>query len=236
MAKNNEPALILVKPQMGENIGAAARVMLNFGLSELRIVAPRDGWPNEKARDMSSGAVELVDNARIFATTAEAVSDINHLIAATARHRDMAKPILTPDKMAASIRGKKGKSAIMFGPERAGLSNEDVVLAETIVTVPVNPKFHSLNLAQSVAILCYEWFSAGKPKTKEKEQIPAKKKELIGMFEHLEGELEKINFFKVPGKRKRMSENLRNMFQRASMTEQEVRTMRGVIRALSEGK
>lgn len=236
------PAVILVEPQLGENIGTASRAMLNFGLSDLRLVAPRDGWPNERARAASSGADIVIDGARVFATAGEAVADLDYVIATTARPRDMVKPVLTPETAAAKLRGvmsgNEGRRAgILFGPERTGLTNDDVALADAVLMVPVNPAFASLNLAQAVLLVGYEWFKAGDatpPEQLDYQQTrPATKQELLGFFEHLEGELDRFGFLRPPEKRPSMVRNIRNMFQRAGLTEQEVRTLRGVVASLT---
>lgn len=234
------PAVILVAPQLGENIGTTARAMLNFGLSDLRLVRPRDGWPNERARAAASGADIVIEGARLFDTTEEAVADLDYVIATTARSRGMVKPILTPEKAGKTLReafAQGGRGGFLFGPERTGLENDDIALADAIMMVPVNPAFASLNLAQCVLLMSYEWFKAGD--TTEAEQIdylrgrPATKEELIGFFEHLEGQLDRFGFLKPPEKRPSMIRNLRNMFQRATLTEQEVRTLRGVVASLT---
>lgn len=234
------PAVILVAPQLGENIGTAARAMLNFGLSDLRLVRPRDGWPNERARAAASGADLVIDRVRLFDTTAEAVADLDYVVATTARSRDMVKPILTPETAAQQMRrafADGGQAGLLFGPERTGLENDDVALADAIMMVPVNPAFASLNLAQCVLLMSYEWFKSGDATEGERIEYlqtrPAKKEELVGFFEHLEGELDRFGFLKPPEKRPSMVRNLRNMFQRAGLTEQEVRTLRGVVASLT---
>lgn len=236
----NPPSIILISPQMGENIGAAARVMMNFGISDLRIVTPRDGWPNPKAVDMAKGAKEIIKKAQIFDSLKDALADINRLYATTARPRDMVKEVVTARKCAEEISSNDGKSAIMFGPERTGLENDDISLADAIVTIPVSPEYTSLNLAQAVSITCYEWFAyndgspaaaidLGKSKA-------ASKQEIAHMFEHLEAELDKTDFFKVPDKRPKMVVNIRNIFSRAHLTDQDVRTLRGIIKSLTNSK
>lgn len=234
------PAVILVAPQLGENIGTAARAMLNFGLTDLRIVRPRDGWPNERARAAASGADMVIDGAQLFATTAEAIAGLDYVVATTARSRDMVKPVLTPDVAAARLRdafAAGGRAGLLFGPERTGLENDDIVLADALMMVPVNPAFASLNLAQCVLLMAYEWSKAGDRTEGERidylQTRPATKEELIGFFDHLEGELDRFGFLKPPEKRPSMIRNLRNMFQRAVLTEQEVRTLRGVVAALT---
>ncbi len=241
--RSGAPAVILVKPQLGENIGMVARAMLNCGLTDLRLVAPRDGWPNPAAEKSASGATVVLDRARVFETTADAVADLNRLYATTARSRDMTKAVVTPRRAALEIReaAAAGQHAgLLFGPEAKGLHNDDVALADTIVTAPLNPGFSSLNLAQAVLLLGYEWFQAGVETpdlevTLPKGTRPATKKELLLLFEHLERELDACGFLHVREKRPVMVRNLRNMLQRAGLTEQEVRTLRGVITSLVDG-
>ena len=235
------PAIVLVAPQLGENIGAAARAMYNFGLTDLRLVAPRDGWPNAKARASASGADVVIDGARVFDTTAQAIADLRHVYAATARPRDARKAVMTPAHAARSMRAVSPEGAgcgVLFGGERAGLDNDDMALAEVIVSVPVNPAFSSLNLAQAVLLMGYEWFHAGDAtpdvQTDDGPTGPATKADLIGLFEHLESELERGGFLYPPEKAPTIARNIRTMLQRARLTEQEVRTFRGIIKALTE--
>ena len=242
------PAVILVEPQLGENIGMAARAMLNCGLTQLRLVNPRDGWPSEDAAAASAGADRVIDNARVFETTADAVADLQLVFATTARARDMTNRLVTPAQAAGEIRtfmagGMEagGNAGVLFGREAKGLKNDDVVLSDAIIKIPVNPAFGSLNLAQAVFAVGHEWFKAGTETPRDKagdelampkETRPADKADLLGLFEHLEDELDKSGFFHVAEKRKVMSRNLRNMLQRAGLTEQEVRTLRGVVNSL----
>lgn len=233
------PAVILVEPQLGENIGAAARAMLNFGLTDLRLVSPRDGWPNAKVVAAASGADAVIEAARVFRSTAESIADLNHVLAATVRARDMAKVTIDPGQAAQHLRRHMSAGAaagILFGPERAGLSNDDLALADTILAIPTNPAFGSLNLAQSVLLIAYEWFVSGDGEGERSDaggEPQATKKELIEFFEHLERDLDAGGFLKPPEKRPGMVRNLRNLFQRARLTEREVRTLRGVIVALT---
>ncbi|HET7409719.1 MAG TPA: RNA methyltransferase [Paracoccaceae bacterium] len=231
------PAFVLVQPQMGENIGAAARAMWNFGLRRMRLVSPRDGWPNPAAVAMASGAGGLLDEAQLFATTAEAVADCGTIYATTARPREMTKRVLTPEAAMAEARATcaaGGRVAVLFGPERAGLLSEDVVLADAIVSVPVNPAFGSLNLAQCVLLTAYEW-------RREGEAVPAAAPERadssdVGrLLDHLTAELDEAGFFFPEHKRAAMVANLHNLFRRAPLTDQEVRTLWGVVRALAGG-
>ncbi len=234
------PAIILVEPQLGENIGAVARAMLNCGLSDLRLVRPREGWPHEKARAAAAGADLVIDRARLFGTTGEAVADLRHLYAATARRRDMVKPVLTPKAAAGKLRAfldKAEASGVLFGPERTGLDNDDITLADAVLEVPLNPAYASLNLAQAVLIVAYEFYQAQDvaPDMGQGRNgvIAATKDELLGFFEHLEGELDAGGFLIPPEKRPHMVRNIRNIFQRAGLTEQEVRTLRGMITSLA---
>ena len=236
-----KPIVILVAPQLGENIGACARAMLNCGLTEMRIVNPRESWPNEKARRSSSGADEVLENARLFASTAEAVADLTHVFATTARPRGMAKGVIGPREAMAMVRGLNSQEqscGILFGPERTGLENDDVALAQWAVQVPLNPSFSSLNLGQAVLILAYEWYQLSDPQVEAgvgfTRSPPAERKEMLALFDHLEGELDRAGFFFPANKRPRMLRNIRTMLLRAEMTAQEVRTLRGAIKALVE--
>jgi tRNA/rRNA methyltransferase len=237
------PVVVLVEPQLGENIGAAARVMGNFGLSELRLVKPRQGWPNPKARIMASGADRVLDEARLFDSVAAAIADCSFVLATTARAHDQAKPVIGADEAARQIapRVAAGETtAIMFGRERNGLENDEVALADRIVTLPVNPAFASLNLAQAVAVLSYEWFkltSAGTlPFRMPEKSEPAVKEQLLAFFADLERELEKVEFFRPPDKRQTMVINLRNIFTRMQPTRQDLQTLHGVIMAIAQGR
>jgi len=236
------PAIILSEPQLGENIGAAARAMANFGLSDLRLVRPRDGWPNPKADAMAAGAVDIIAAARLFDTVEEAVAELNYVLATTARERSMAKPILTPAEGAARLRkaGLQGRtSAVLFGGERSGLSNDEVALADEVISIPT-AEFSSLNLGQAVLLVGYEWFGAADATPVETIDhgggLPAPRDELFRLFAHLEDELEKSGFLYPPGQRPGMIRHLRSILHRAQLTDQEVRTLRGVIVALTKGK
>ena len=231
------PAVILVDSQLGENIGMVARAMLNCGLTDLRLVRPRDGWPNAKAVSAASGADSVIEDARLFSTTEDAIADLSFLYAATARDRDMTKRVVTPDACACEIRAKGSTGCgILFGGEAKGLKNNDIALADTILMVPLNPGFTSLNLAQAVLLVAYEWYklSDGTPADilPMQSSRPANKKELIGLFGHLESALDDSGFFHIREKKPIMARNLRNLLQRAAPTEQEVRTLRGVIKSL----
>ena len=233
------PAIILVEPQMGENIGAAARAMLNCGLTDLRLVRPRDGWPNEKADAASAGATIVLDGVRVFDSTEAAIADLTQVYATTARPRDMVKRILTARRAAEDMRAhwSAGRAVgILFGPERTGLHNDDLTLADTLITVPLNPGFASLNLAQAVLLVGHEWFTTGDENPEDYVHLggsrPATKDELTGLFAHLEAELDETGFYTSEEKRPSMVRNVRNTLQRAMMTEQEVRTFHGIIKAL----
>jgi tRNA/rRNA methyltransferase len=232
------PVVILVRPQMGENIGAAARAMKNFGLREMRLVAPRDGWPNEKASAMSSRADDILETAAVYADTAAAVADLQAVYATTARQRDMEKPVFTPRD--AICEGKSRidtgqKVGLLFGGEKAGLNNDDVALTTGLVHIPANPAFSSLNLGQAVLLIGYEWFLAGgaeQTMTPAGTGEPASHADMMFFFERLEGILDDKGFMQPLEKRPTMVRNIRNMFTRAGLTEQELKTFHGVISAL----
>ncbi|MBX6322514.1 MAG: RNA methyltransferase [Rhodospirillaceae bacterium] len=234
------PVVILVEPQLGENIGAAARAMLNCGLGELRLVRPRDGWPNPKARAAASGADAVIDAATVHADLPAAIGDLNRVYASTARPRQMIKPVVTPRQAAAELRqfiAAGERVGVLFGPERSGLDNDALALADTLVTVPLNPAFASLNLAQAVLIIGYEWFQAGDatpPRQLVTNQTrPATKEELLGFFQHLERECDLSGFLRNAEKRPSMVRNIRNIFQRAALTHQEVQTLHGIVKDLA---
>ena len=236
------PAVILVDPQLGENIGMCARAMLNCGLTELRLVRPRDGWPSEAAVSAASGADGILADARLFDTTVEAVADLQRVLATTARLRDMEKPLLTPRAAAAELRTAQAAgtaAGVLFGPERAGLVNDDVALADAAISVPLNPAFSSLNLAQSVLLIGYEWYQAGAEELPERltraGTAPAGKAELLNFFERLEQALDETGFLRPAEKRPTMVRNIRNLFARAELTEQEVQTLHGIVSALRKG-
>ena len=230
------PVIVLVEPTLGENIGAAARAMMNFGLAEMRLVRPKGSWPNHKAINTASGAEAILEQAGLFETTVEAVADLQRVYATTARLRDMEKPVITPEALAKSIRKEDGaRSGILFGREAKGLHNDDVTIADAIVTVPVSPEHRSLNLAQAVLLMGYEWFKSSDPPMQDRKEKPASRGELTGFFEHLESELDACGFLFPPEKRPRMVRNIRNIFSRASLTEREVKTLRGIVAGLAGG-
>jgi tRNA/rRNA methyltransferase len=237
------PIIILIEPQMGENIGGSARAMLNCGIKELRIVNPRDGWPNDKAIAMSSGAIDKMPEIKVFNSTHEAVSDLNFVLATTARLRDMSKGVYTAsgaaDEALKRINNEQDVG-VLFGGERSGLSNEDIALSHAIITIPLNPEFSSLNLAQAVLLFSYEWSklidNTEEYQLQTGDSKPASHSELSELTARLEDELEKHHFFRNPEMRPSIMRNLKNMFGRADMTEQEIRTFHGIISALTGKK
>ena len=237
------PAIILIEPQLGQNIGKAARAMLNCGLQDLRLVAPRDGWPSEPAQANASGADVVIDNARVFDTAQKAIADLHRVFVTTARARDAVKPVFTPRGLAPEIHAlaaRGEKTGVMFGPERTGVRNTHIALCDAVVTVPLNPGFPSLNLAQAVLLIGYEWWCET-DETPAAELVlgtsrPAEKADLERMFEHLESSLDAAGYFRSPDKKPTMLRNIRNMFHRAGLTHQEVQTLRGIIKALARDK
>ncbi len=239
-AATGGPAIILVEPQLGENIGTAARAMMNCGLGDLRLVRPRDGWPSQRAIAAASGADAVLDRARLYPSVPAAIADLAHVYAATARPRGMVRREVTPRRAAAEMRAHLAADepcGVLFGPERTGLLNDDLTLADTVLTVPLNPGFSSLNLAQAVLIVGYEWFTAAADAPQETFHTglsrPATKDELLNFFEHLEEELVRNGFLRHPESRPSMVRNLRSLFQRAHCTEQELRTLHGVVTAFA---
>jgi tRNA/rRNA methyltransferase len=237
------PTIILVRPQLGENIGMAARAMLNCGLSSLRLVAPRDGWPNPKALRAASGADVVLDKAKVFDSVEAAVADLGRVVATTARNRELSQRILTPRHAAAEMRGWTAagdKVGILFGPERTGLTNDDMVQADTALSIPLNPQFSSLNIAQAVLLVSYEWAMAEENAPAERmsdhSTRPATKDELQNLFAHLERALDQSGFLRNKAMRPAMVNNLRALLQRTAMTEQEVRSFHGVIKYLAKHK
>ena len=232
------PVIVLVRPQLGENIGKAARAMLNFGLTELRLVTPRDGWPNPSAGPAASGADAVLERALVFDSVAEAVADCAHVYATTVRKRGVTKPVLTPEAAARAVHADSSLSAILFGPERSGLETDDVALARTIITVPINPEFGSLNLAQAVILVAYEW-SKGvgleSPPATELDS-PAPQDELEGMILQLDAMLEDANFYFPPERAPATRRTVRTLLTKPGWTSQEVRTLRGMLSALAGSK
>ena len=228
--------ILLINTQLPENIGAAARAMMNFGIQELRLVAPREQFPNKRAYDLAGHAAEILDNAKIFATTREAVADLERVYAATARNREMVKPVYNPLAACQKIHNETIKTGIMFGPERTGLTNEDITIADAIITIPTSTEFSSLNVAQSVVVIAYQLLESKLETTAimpNKSEF-ASKAELQAFFNNLEKKLDAVDFWKVPEKKQKMWLNLQNIFTRANLTEQEVRTLYGVVAELSK--
>jgi tRNA/rRNA methyltransferase len=228
------PAIVLVRPQLAENIGKAARAMLNFGLTDLRLVSPRDGWPNPGAGPAASGADIVLERARLFESVADAVADCAHVYATTVRKRGVTKPVMRPDEAAAAIHAGPGGSAILFGPERSGLETDDVAIARTILTVPINPEFGSLNLAQAVILVAYEWAKGenlSQPPATDLDP-PASQQELDGMIAQLEMMLDGAGYFFPPDRVPSTKRTLRTLLTKPGWTAQEVRTLRGVLSTL----
>jgi len=246
------PVIILVKPQLGENIGFAARAMANFELTDLRLVAPRDGWPSDKARAAAAGAAAIVDRATVHENVADAIGDLNFVLASTARRRETVKAVFSPESAATELKRRQEQSertGVLFGPEQSGLDNDTIALADAILTAPVNPALASLSLPQAVLLFSYEWLKArtaapslGRATSSDKAAAeglalsrtrPARRAELLGLFKHLEAELDRTGFLYPAEKRPSMVRAIRNMFHRMSATEQDVRTWRGIVASLS---
>jgi tRNA/rRNA methyltransferase len=253
-ADGHTPVFILVRPQLADNIGMVARAMANFGLEHLRLVDPRDGWPNEKARIAASGANFIIDGAEAYPSFEDGLAGLNWIAATTARQRDLAKPVLTPEQAVQEIRARLAEGqrcGIVFGPERNGLETGEIANADAAIMAPVNPNFASLNLAQAVLLISYEWMKqngtgtlgrvttyehALEPGLRLRGSRPAAKEELSAFFAHLERELDESDFFTAPDKRPSVIQNLRSMFVRMGATEQEIRTLRGIIKALAHSR
>ncbi len=234
-----QPAFVLIRPQMGENIGGAARAMWNFGLDRMRVVAPRDGWPNERAVAMASGAGRLLDEAMLYDTTAEALADCSFVFATTARARGLTKPVVSPARAMAMAAGKCAagqRVAVLFGPERAGLENDDIARANAIISVPVNPGFASLNLAQCVLLVAYEWRKAAGEVVEETVEMGksdwATGIEVEKLAEHYEERLDRAGFFFPETKAAGMKINLRNLWSRMPLTRADVQMLHGVMRQM----
>jgi tRNA/rRNA methyltransferase len=237
MPASNKPVIVLVRPQLGENIGKAARAMLNFGLDEMRLVTPRDGWPNPSAGPAAAGADSVLEQARVFDSLGDAVADCSHVYATTVRKRGVTKPVVTPEQAATTIHQAEGRSAIVFGPERSGLETEEVALARAILTVPINPEFASLNLAQAVILCAYEWSKQVGLEQPTVEDLlpPAPQDELDGMIAHFEALLDPRGYFRPPSRAAATRRTLRTMLTKPGWNHLEVRTMRGVLSALEKG-
>ena len=245
-AKSGGPVVVLVRPQLAVNIGMCARAMANFGLDDLRLVNPKSGWPREDeykevAYSAAAGAAHILDAARVFDSTESAIADLHFVYAATARERGQAKPILTPAvAMPEAARAQGQLRGVLFGPERTGLDNDEVALADAVITFPTNPAYGSLNLAQAVLLTGYEWFKAAHgdappPAAEKALALPAKRETTIAFFEYLEQHLDEAGFFKPEGKKPLMRRNLRNIFHRISLSEQDISTLWGVVVRLVEG-
>jgi tRNA/rRNA methyltransferase len=229
-----KPVIVLVRPQLGQNIGKAARAMLNFGLTEMRLVAPRDGWPNPDAGPSASGADIVLEQAQVYDSVEQAIADCSTVFASTVRRRDLVMPVVGPAEMAETIASSTVRSGILFGPERSGLETEDVALANFIVTVPINPEFGSLNLAQAVILLAYEWSrhsTLAQPTNKEVEPS-APMAELDGLITHLDAELETKGYFHPPSRTQATRNTIRTIFTKTGWSSREVKAVRGIIRSL----
>jgi tRNA/rRNA methyltransferase len=245
MADLNKPVIVLVRPQLGENIGKAARAMLNFGLTELRLVSPRDGWPNPSAGPAASGADVVLEQAKVYETTAEAVADCAHVHATTVRKRGVTKPVIGADEAGRQVHTLPGRHAIIFGPERSGLETEDVALARNILTIPINPEFASLNLAQAVILVAYEWARIGRElgvagdalvqPTLEEVLPPAPQDELDAMIAHFEALLAPRGYFHPESRAESTRRTLRTLLTKPGWNHLEVRTLRGILSALERG-
>ena len=232
-----QPVFVLVRPQLGENIGKAARAMLNFGLTDMRLVAPRDGWPNPAAGPAASGADIVLEKAQVFETVAEALADCTQVYATTVRKRGLVKPVVTPEEAAREIHAEQGRTAILFGPERSGLETDDVAIARKILTVPINPEFGSLKLAQAVILVAYEWskhVALASPPQVDLDP-PADQQELDGLIDHLESMLEPAGYFFPPDRVPATKRTLRSVLTKPAWNANEVRTLRGVLSTLERG-
>jgi tRNA/rRNA methyltransferase len=238
MTSESAPVIVLVRPQLGQNIGKAARAMLNFGMTELRLVNPRDGWPNPDAGPAASGADLVLEQARVFNTVADAIADCSSVYASTVRRRGLMMPVLSPAEMAAAIAASPGRTAMLFGPERAGLETDEVALANAIVTVPINPEFGSLNLAQAVILLAYEWSKTtalAQPPARDAEPL-APRAELELLITQLEASLQAKNYYHPPERKRTTQNTIRSIFTKTGWSSREVKAVRGIIRALAEQK
>lgn len=230
------PAIVLVRPQLGENIGKAARAMLNFGLTDLRLVSPRDGWPNPSAGPAASGADIVLEKAQVFESVAEAVADCPFVYATTVRKRGLVIPVVTPEEAAGEIRTETGASAILFGAERSGLETEDVAVAQKIVTVPINPEFGSLNLAQAVILIAYEWSKHGglaMPTQSEEAEPRATQAQLEGLIGQFDEALEHAGYYHPPDRTPATKKTLRTILSKAGWSNREIQALRGMIRAVA---
>lgn len=236
MRTSPPPAIVLVRPQLGENIGKAARAMLNFGLTDLRLVTPRDGWPNPSAGPAASGADIVLENARVFGTVTEAVADVSHVYATTVRKRGLVMPVVTPEEAAREIRGTAEPSAILFGAERSGLETDEVAIAGKILTVPINPEFRSLNLAQAVILVAYEWSKHGElmiPTEGEPAEPRANHEQLEGLIGQVVTALEGVHYFYPPDRTPATLNTIRTILTKPDWSNREVQALRGMIRAIT---
>jgi tRNA/rRNA methyltransferase len=234
MGASKPPVIVLVRPQLGQNIGKAARAMLNFGLTDMRLVVPRDGWPNPDAGPAASGADVVLERAQVFGTVQEAIADCSTVYATTVRRRDLVMPVLTPEQMAGEIAASDQPTALLFGAERSGLETDEVALANAIVTVPINPEFASLNLAQAVILLAYEWSKRSPlavPPAKDLEP-PAPHGELEGMIAQLNEALVDKGYFHPPSRTQATRNTIRTIFTKTGWSSREVKAVRGILRAL----
>ncbi len=232
-----QPVFVLVRPQLGENIGKAARAMLNFGLTDMRLVAPRDGWPNPAAGPAASGADIVLEKAEVFETVADALADCAHVYATTVRKRGLVKPVVTPEEAAREIHAEQGRTAILFGPERSGLETDDVAIARKILTVPINPDFGSLNLAQAVILVAYEWskhVALASPPQVDLDP-PADQQDLDGLIDHLDSLLEPAGYIFPPDRVPATKRTLRSVLTKPGWNANEIRTLRGVLSTLERG-
>jgi len=235
----NPPAIVLVRPQLGENIGQAARAMLNFGLTDLRLVSPRDGWPNPAAGPAAAGADRVLADARVFVDVAGAVADCGDVLATTVRRRGLALPALVPEEAAQRVRTAPIRTAVLFGPERSGLETDDVAFATAILTIPINPDFGSLNLAQSVNVVAYEWSktsSLSSPTVRDDIEPPAPQVELEGLIGQLDEALDQAGYFFPPERTPTTRQAIRNMLTRPGWSSSQVRALRGMLRAITREK
>ena len=232
----NAPAIVLVRPQLGENIGKAARAMLNFGLTDLRLVNPRDGWPNPSAGPSAAGADQVLEQARVFGSVAEAVADCAHIYATTVRKRGLVVPVVTPEQAAQEIHGRPERSAILFGAERSGLETEEAAVAGTIITVPINPEFRSLNLAQAVILVAYEWSKhadLAMPTEGNEREPRATQEQLEGLIGQLDSELDDAGYYFPPDRVPASRATMRTILTKAGWSNREVQALRGMVRALT---
>jgi tRNA/rRNA methyltransferase len=247
-AEAGAPVVILCRPQMGENIGTAARAMLNFGLTELRLVRPECGWPSAKAVAAASGAVEVLNGVRVYDALGDALADLHHTLATTARNRGLRKDVVTPEEAARRAREQLAagrRTGLLFGPERTGLTNEELLLADAVVSIPVNPSFASLNLAQAVLLCAYEWHQSGLAAGEAPARTgtpapspaePATKAEVAGLVDHLVRELDAVDFFRSPDRRGSLIHAITVMFERRQLARPEVDLLRGIVKDISGGR